>query len=169
MMLPPISTFLCDCSDQCLLEIPMPANFMNNNKNNNNIQKENILLNEQENKSPEKRTKCYRQKFTVDEDNKLKSIICRLGTKDWNAVSRVMGTKNPRQCRERWRNYLNPTLKNEEWTLDEDIILVQKYKEYGSRWSKIAKFLRGRSVNSLRNRWQALLKNIETKRRIFAY
>ena len=166
MMLPPISTFLCDCAEPCLFEIPILNSFINNS---NNVQTQNIFLNKQENSAPEKHQKCYRQKFTVDEDNKLKSIICRIGTKDWNAVSRVMGTKNPRQCRERWRNYLNPTLKNEDWTIEEDIILVQKYKEYGSRWSKIAKFLRGRSVNSLRNRWQVLLKNIETKQAANTY
>ena len=49
------------------------------------------------------------------------------------------------------------------WTHEEDMILAQKYGELGSKWTTIAKFIKGRSQASIRNRWALLLKNMRKK------
>lgn len=92
-------------------------------------------------------------KFTPEEDEKLLMAVEKYGVKDWNKISSEMGTRNSRQCRERWQNYVNPLLRNDPYTVEEDILLETKFFEYGSKWNKIAKFFKNRSSNSLRNRW----------------
>ena len=104
-----------------------------------------------------------RDKFTLEEDIKLKYLVSYFGVGNWKIIATAMETKNPRQCRERWRNYLSPNVKVNNWTTNEDFILVNKFAEIGPHWKTIAKFLRGRSPNSIRNRWKLLLKKSEKR------
>ncbi|OHT04778.1 glabrous [Tritrichomonas foetus] len=100
-------------------------------------------------------------KFTPEEDEKLKQLVRQHGTNSWALVARLMGNRNHRQCRERWKNYVNPELRVTPWTLEEDQILVEKFAEYGPKWNKIAKFLPNRADNAIRNRWQLMLRQWE--------
>ena len=83
--------------------------------------------------------KWKKNKFTPEEDKKLQSLIQKYGAGDWLNISQMMGTRNPRQCRERWNNYLNPQLRVDPWTIEEDKLLVMKYQELGPHWAKIAR------------------------------
>ena len=60
-----------------------------------------------------------------------------------------------KQCRERWFNPLDPTIKKGEWTTDEDRVLYEAQKQFGNRWCEILKILPGRTENSLKNRWNS--------------
>ena len=104
-----------------------------------------------------------KSKFTPEEDKLLTHLVSLYGSTDWNFISSKMISRNPRQCRERWNNYLNPCLTAEPWTIEEDRLLVAKYREFGSHWSKIAKFFVRRSDNAVRNRWQLLLRQSEKR------
>jgi hypothetical protein len=97
-----------------------------------------------------------KSKFSAAEDGKLLDLVARFGTTNWIHIASLMETRNPRQCRERYANYLNPDLRQDNWTADEDLLLTQKHQEFGSKWNKIAKFFVNRSDNALRNRWQLL-------------
>ena len=108
---------------------------------------------------PAQKIKC---KFTQQEDFQLNQLVSRYG-KNWNLISKIMITRNPRQCRERWNNYLNPQLSNSPWTYEEDLLLAQIYAKCGPHWSKISKHFPTRSDNSVRNRWHALLKRSEKR------
>ena len=102
--------------------------------------------------------KWKKNKFTAEEDRKLEGLIQKYGAGDWLNISQMMGTRNPRQCRERWNNYLNPQLRVDPWTIEEDQLLVVKYQELGPHWAKIARCFVHRSDNAVRNRWQLLLR-----------
>lgn len=93
-------------------------------------------------------------KFTLEEDEKLTEIIERIGTKSWRLISLEMKNRTPRQCRERWINYISPQLRNDPWTEEEDRLLDEKYLEFGSRWHKISEFFNNRSGNAIRNRFK---------------
>ena len=97
-----------------------------------------------------------KSKFSPQEDSKLLSLVLEHGSKNWLQISKLMGTRNPRQCRERWNNYINPDLRKDPWTPEEDKILEEKYAEIGPKWNKLARFLRNRSDNSIRNRWMMI-------------
>jgi hypothetical protein len=95
-------------------------------------------------------------KFTEEEDDILGRLVRKFGTNNWKQVAQLMRTRNARQCRERWNNYINPALRMGTWTPDEDELLLKQYAIHGSKWNKIAKVFRRRSDLSLRNRWHML-------------
>lgn len=94
-----------------------------------------------------------KKKWTPEEDARLTHIVAQLGASNWKRVADHIGTRNPRQCRERWKNYLCPSVCRDPWSPEEDTLLREKYAEYGSQWSVIAKFFENRTDVSLKNRW----------------
>ena len=54
-----------------------------------------------------------KRKFNEKDDEKLKEIVQRVGEDDWNEVAKQMGSRNARQCKERWENYLSPNINRE--------------------------------------------------------
>ena len=59
---------------------------------------------------------------------------------------------------------MNPILRTDPWTFEEDQLLVKKYAEFGPQWNKISKFFDKRSDNNVRNRWQLMLRQWERKK-----
>lgn len=104
-------------------------------------------------------TKYHKSKFTKIEDEKLKQLVSQYGDKEWSLISKQMNDRNPRQCRERWFNYLCPKLTKEEWTMKEDYLLIKKFNDIGPHWNIISKSFINRSVNSVRNRYVKLANN----------
>lgn len=105
------------------------------------------------------KSRAARQPFTSEEDRRLIEIMSKVETMKWSQVSSMLGGgKNARQCRDRWVNYLSPNIKKEDWTEEEDFVIIQSYQNFGSKWAKIATFLHGRSENHIKNRWHSFLK-----------
>lgn len=107
-----------------------------------------------------------RTKFLPEDDRRLKEIVARdsYGSEkdiDWNVVAAEMGTKTPRQCRERYKNYLSPTLSNGAWTQKEEELLTQKYEEYGPKWAKMTPFFPGRSDVNIKNHWSSMQNRVK--------
>ncbi len=87
----------------------------------------------------------------------MKELVAELGENEWGEVSNRLGTRSPRQCRERFRNYLAPNLKNEPWTEEEDRLLIEKHKEFGTKWSVIAAYFPNRSDVNIKNHWAQMM------------
>lgn len=100
--------------------------------------------------------KSKRKKFTAEEDARLLSLIDVHGSNDWKLISRLMKDRSPRQCKERYINHLSPELNTGPWTPEEDKLLYECYKHYGSRWSLISKEFKNRSGSNIKNRWTKL-------------
>lgn len=104
-----------------------------------------------------------RKTFSPEEDKNLLSLVRKYGETNWNIIAQNMPNRNSRQCRDRWRSYLRPTNLSDEWTEEEDNILLQKYSEFGSRWALIGKFLPQRSDIRIKNRVKLLLQQMKLK------
>ncbi len=105
-------------------------------------------------------------KFQPHEDAVLFSLVTEHPDWRWPKIAKKLGTKNARQCRDRYMNYLDPRLNHEEWTEEEDLMLVALYDCYGQHWVKISNGLGRRSVNSVRNRWQLLSRRSEQEKKV---
>lgn len=44
----------------------------------------------------------------------------------------------------RWHNHLNPDIKKDAWTLEEELALMNAHRRNGNKWAEIAKVLPGR-------------------------
>ena len=69
--------------------------------------------------------------------------------------------RNGKQCRERWVNFLNPEIKKDPFSLEEDIYLLQRRLEIGNKWAEIIKQMPGRTENNVKNRFNYLFKQIK--------
>ena len=94
-----------------------------------------------------------RQLWDIEEDIKLKELVLKSNNISWKEISENFSDRSSKQCRDRWVNYLNPNLEDKDWTLDEDNTLVQLHSMFGNKWSKIALIMKGKSENSIKNRW----------------
>ena len=95
-------------------------------------------------------------KFSPHEDMLLLHAVQSLGTGDWHIIASRVPGRNARQCRERWNNYVNPSLISAPWTPEEDRFLMEKYQELGAHWRTIASYFSSRSTNSIKNRFTIL-------------
>lgn len=97
------------------------------------------------------------------EDACLFQIISEKGISHWQDIAeelnrRLNVERNGKQCRERWFNFLNPSINREPFTEREDLIILTKRKQIGNRWSEIVKNLPGRTENQVKNRFNCLHK-----------
>jgi hypothetical protein len=90
------------------------------------------------------------------EDEQLRALVTRFGEQNWNLVSSHMSNRTARQCRERYKNYLSPIYRNNPWTAEEEMLLGEKVRELGQKWSAIARFFEGRSDVNVKNHWAAI-------------
>ena len=102
-----------------------------------------------------------KSKFSQEEDSKLINLVNQFGDNNWNIIALHMDGRNVRQCRERWRHYLSPSVSNAPWTMMEDYLLDQKYAEYGPKWKKIAEFFPNRTDINIKNRFLLKQRHME--------
>ena len=102
--------------------------------------------------------------WTEAEDESLKWTVNMFGATKWTMLaSRMKEThgvdRTGKQCRERWMNHVNPSIKKGEWTHEEDEHLLRQYEVLGSRWSEIARSMNtGRTDGDVKNHFNSSLK-----------
>ena len=102
----------------------------------------------------------HREQFTVEEDLQLVNLVLLYGEDRWELIESMMPMRNIRQCKERWYNYLSPSINNEPFSLDEDKQLMNLHQKYGTQWRKISTYFKGRTSIALRNRVSLLKRRI---------
>jgi hypothetical protein len=104
-------------------------------------------------------------KFTPAEDESLRQAVDSLGPGDWPKIAELVGSRNARQCRERWKNYLDPQISTSSpWTMSDEALLRQKYAELGGKWNYLASLFPGRSTNNVKNKCICLHRNKKQNR-----
>lgn len=105
-----------------------------------------------------------RNRFTIEEDNKLKELVYMYGENMWEVVAKNMPQRNARQVRDRWTNFLSPKITKEPWNRMEDDLLIRKINEFGTKWVLISQFFPHRSDTAIKNRWLILQKLLLAKK-----
>ena len=107
----------------------------------------------------------FRNVWQDEEDTTLKEMVEKHGIKHWKKISRDLNKsiykgiplRNSKQCRERWLNHLNPLVNKSDWTEPEDLLILESQLTMGNKWSEIARLLKGRTENAVKNRWKCLV------------
>jgi hypothetical protein len=100
------------------------------------------------------------RRFTKKEDRLLEQLVGEHGTSSWAPVAACLPGRTPRQCRERWTNYLSRSAEREApWTAEEDILIWQKVDELGMKWAQISRMLTGRSSSQAKSRWAFMFRS----------
>lgn len=94
-----------------------------------------------------------RIKFTPQEDTTLKYLIKEFGCHDWKRIASMMPGRNPKQCRDRFTNYLSDIHIEGPWQKEEDEILLSLLSIIGRKWVEISQHIPGRTGNDCKNRW----------------
>jgi len=100
--------------------------------------------------------------WTPDEDTNLVAAVMGLEqkgegvVKDWADVADQIKGRTTKQCRERWFNHLDPSIKRGNFSEAEDTLILEQQTSIGNRWSVIASLLEGRTEDAVKIRWKAL-------------
>ena len=100
-------------------------------------------------------------RFTPEQDAVLKSLVDDNPMPNWNEIAKSIPGKSPKQCRERYQNFLSPELIKQPWNPMDDARLYHCFHYYGSNWAKIAQLFPGRTNNDVKNRYNGHIKNKE--------
>ena len=92
-----------------------------------------------------------------EEDERLISAVTENGDRNWALISSIVGTRGPKQCRERYRAHLSPTINTSPFTQEEDEIIVREFNLTPNKWARISKFLDNRTPASIKSRYTSVL------------
>jgi hypothetical protein len=101
--------------------------------------------------------------WTKEEDDILRQMVVENGAKNWSAIAAALPGRIGKQCRERWHNHLDPHIRKEKWSQEEDRLILLMHSQHGNRWCEIAKAIPGRTDNAIKNRFNSKLKKFVSK------
>lgn len=106
--------------------------------------------------------KALPRSWSASDDKKLIQLVAK-GSQPtkWSDMAQMMTERSGKQCRERYLNHLKPKLRFEEWTPEEDVQLCELYHGMGSKWAIMAKIIKGRTDNNIKNRFHHIRRRLD--------
>ncbi|KAG9412978.1 hypothetical protein AC1031_015998 [Aphanomyces cochlioides] len=102
--------------------------------------------------------------WSPEEDALLRQQIELHGEDAWVKVAEGVSGRTTKQCRERWRNHLAPSINRSPFTQAELALLEFVYNKIGNRWTLVAKLLPGRAEDDIKKKWRQLHPKQEKKK-----
>lgn len=102
--------------------------------------------------------------WTKAEDEKLKTLIESSGVSTWKEMEAFFPGRNFKQLKEHYENFLQPNLDKKQWTIEEDLQLIELINKEGQRWKYIQELMPHRSCSQLKNRFFGRIKRLNDKK-----
>lgn len=90
------------------------------------------------------------------EDEILKAAVMKYGMNQWARIASLLVRKSAKQCKARWFEWLDPSIKKTEWTREEEEKLLHLAKIMPTSWRTIAPMI-GRTATQCLEHYQKLL------------
>ena len=90
------------------------------------------------------------------EDEVLKAAVMKYGKNQWARVASLLNRKSSKQCKARWYEWLDPSIRKTEWSRDEEEKLLHLAKLYPCQWRTIAPIV-GRTAAQCMEHYERLL------------
>lgn len=90
------------------------------------------------------------------EDEILKAAVMKYGKNQWSRISSLLVRKSAKQCKARWYEWLDPSIKKVEWTREEEEKLLHLAKIMPCQWRSIAPMI-GRTAAQCLEHYERLL------------
>lgn len=86
----------------------------------------------------------------------------KYGKNQWSRIASLLHRKSAKQCKARWFEWLDPSIKKTEWSREEDEKLLHMAKLMPTQWRTIAPIV-GRTAAQCLERYEALLDKAQKK------
>lgn len=96
------------------------------------------------------------------EDEILKAAVMKYGTTQWSRISSLLVRKSAKQCKCRWYEWLDPSIKKTEWSREEEEKLLHLAKLMPCQWRTIAPIV-GRTSAQCLEHYEKLLDQAQDK------
>lgn len=90
------------------------------------------------------------------EDEVLKVAVAKYGLNQWSRVASLLHRKSAKQCKARWNEWLDPSIKKIEWSREEEEKLLHLAKIFPTQWRTISGQI-GRTAAQCLERYEYLL------------
>jgi len=90
------------------------------------------------------------------EDEILKAAVMKYGKNQWSRISSLLVRKSAKQCKARWHEWLDPSIKKTEWSREEEEKLLHLAKLMPTQWRTIAPIV-GRTAAQCLEHYERLL------------
>ncbi|MGH0115231.1 UNVERIFIED_CONTAM: hypothetical protein FKN15_070751 [Acipenser sinensis] len=91
------------------------------------------------------------------EDEILKAAVMKYGKNQWSRIASLLHRKSAKQCKARWYEWLDPSIKKTEWSREEEEKLLHLAKLMPTQWRTIAPII-GRTAAQCLEHYEFLLR-----------
>jgi len=96
------------------------------------------------------------------EDEILKAAVMKYGKNQWARIASLLHRKSGKQCKARWFEWLDPSIKKTEWSREEEEKLLHLAKLMPTQWRTIAPVV-GRTAAQCLEHYEYLLDKAQQK------
>jgi pre-mRNA-splicing factor CDC5/CEF1 len=90
------------------------------------------------------------------EDEILKAAVQKYGKQQWARVASLLNRKTAKQCKARWHEWLDPSVRKVEWSREEEEKLLHLAKLMPAQWKTVGPLV-GRTATQCQDHYEKLL------------